>query len=204
MLLSPMTKDEVGWNRTIERAGRRWWTILFSGILCVAAGVIILSINWTLADLAVFLGAFLIFRGFVQVFNAPLSGSGWAYYPAGGLLSVAAGVFVVAWPGPTLLITAIFIGVAIVVFGTMNVAGAISNRRWASYWWVVLVLGVIEIILGLWLLRRPGLTLAVAITATGFWALFVGVMQIVVSFEIRHLPGRLSRQTEHGASSTHP
>lgn len=192
-MLSPMMKDEVGWNRIIERASQRWWTILFSGILSVAAGVIILSIKWTLADLAVFLGAYLIFRGFVQMFSAPLSGSGWAYYPVSGLLSVAAGIFVVAWPGPTLLITAIFIGVAIVVYGTMNVAGAISNRRWASYWWVVLVLGIIEILLGLWLLRRPGLTLAVAITATGFWALFVGVMQIIVSFEIRHLPEGLSR-----------
>ena len=189
MLLSPMMNDEVGWNRTVERASRRWWAILLSGMLSVAAGVIILSINWTLADLAVFLGAFLIFRGFVQTFNAPLGGSGWAYYSAGGLLCVAAGLFVLAWPGPTLLITAIFIGVAVVVFGTMNIAGAITNRRWASYWWVVLVLGIIEIVLGLWLLRRPGLTLAVAITATGFWALFVGVMQIVVSFEIRHAAG---------------
>jgi uncharacterized membrane protein HdeD (DUF308 family) len=199
-----MMKDEVGWNRTVERASQRWWAILFSGILSFAAGVIILTISWTLADLAIFLGAFLIFRGFVHMFNAPLGGSGWTYYLASGLLSVAAGLLVLAWPGPTLLITAIFIGVAVVVFGTMNIAGAITNRRWASYWWVVLVLGVIEIVLGLWLLRRPGLTLAVAITATGFWALFVGVMQIVVSFEIRHLPERLSRQTQHGAPSTHP
>ena len=193
MLLSPMTQDEGGWNRIIQHASRRWWTVLFSGILSTVAGVIILSVAWTLADLAAFLGAYLIFRGFVQMFGAPLSGDGWAYYLASGVLSVAAGVSVLAWPGPTLLITAIFIGVAIVVYGTMNLVGAISNRRWASYWWVVLVLGVIEILLGLWLLRRPGLTLAVAITATGFWAIFVGVMQTIVSLEIRNLPERRSR-----------
>jgi uncharacterized membrane protein HdeD (DUF308 family) len=90
------------------------------------------------------------------------------------------------------LILAIFIGIAI-VFGTTSIAGAFNNRRWASYWWVVLASGVIEILLGLWLLNRPGLTLAVAITAAGFWALFVGIMQITVSFEVRHLPGRRSR-----------
>jgi uncharacterized membrane protein HdeD (DUF308 family) len=72
------------------------------------------------------------------------------------------------------------------------VAGAIANRHWAQYWWLVLVLGVLEILLGFWLLRRPGLTLAVAITAIGLWALFVGIMQIVVSFEIRRLPQALS------------
>jgi uncharacterized membrane protein HdeD (DUF308 family) len=194
MLLNPMVKDEAVWNQTIERASKRWWAVLFSGVLSIAAGVLILSINWTLADLAVFLGAYLIFRGLVQIFNAPLGGSGWAYYLASGGLGVAAGLLVAAWPGPTLLITAIFIGASIVVFGTMNIAGAISNRRWASYWWVVLGVGIIEILLGLWLLRRPGLTLAVAITATGFWAFFIGVMQVIVSFEIRYLPQRLAQR----------
>jgi uncharacterized membrane protein HdeD (DUF308 family) len=145
MLLNPMVKDDAGWNHVLERASKRWCSVLFSGAL------------------------------------------------SSGLLGVAAGIVVVAWPGPTLLITAIFIGVAIVAWGTMNVAGAISNRRWASYWWVVLVLGILELLLGLWLLRRPGLTLAVAITATAFWALFIGVTQTIVAFEIRHLPERLSR-----------
>jgi uncharacterized membrane protein HdeD (DUF308 family) len=89
-------------------------------------------------------------------------------------------------------VIAILIGVSIVVYGTLNVAGAIANRHWAQYWWLVLVLGVLEILLGFWLLRRPGLTLAVAITAIGLWALFVGIMQIVVSFEIRRLPQAMS------------
>lgn len=193
MLLSPMLKDELGWNQVIERASKRWWTVFVSGALSLTAGVLILSIDWTLDDLAVFLGAYLMFRGFVQLFSAPLGGSAGAYFLLSGFLNLAAGLLVIAWPGPTLFITAVFLGVAIVVNGTMNVAGAISNRRWASYWWVVLVLGTIEILLGLWLLRRPGLTLAVAITATGFWALFVGITQVVVSFEIRHVPERLSR-----------
>ncbi len=99
MLLSPLMKDEDVWNSIIERASKRWWAILFSGVLSIAAGVIILSINWTLADLAVFLGAFLIFRGFVQMFNAPLGGSGWAYYLGSGLLGVAAGVLSPRGPG---------------------------------------------------------------------------------------------------------
>lgn len=193
MLLNPMTNDESVWNRIVQRASQRWWSVVMSGLLSVVVGVIILSIDWTLDDLAVFLGAYLIFRGLVQFFSAVLGGNGWTYYLASGLLSVAAGLFVMAWPGPTLLIVAIFIGVAIVVYGTISVSGAISNRRWASYWWVVLALGIIEIILGLWLLNRPGLTLAVAITATGFWALLVGVSEIVVAFEIRHLPDRLTR-----------
>jgi Short repeat of unknown function (DUF308) len=169
--------------------------VLLSGVISVVAGVIILDIDWTVSDLAIFVGAYLIFRGLVQMFNGLLGRGLWAYYLGTGALSVLAGIVVVAWPGPTLLVIAILIGVSIVVYGTLNVAGAIGNRERAQYWWVVLVLGILEILLGFWLLRRPGLTLAVAITAIGLWALFVGVMQIVVSFEIRRLPETLNSKS---------
>lgn len=168
--------------------------VLLSGVVSLVVGVIILDVDWTVNNLAIFVGAYLIFRGLVQALNGAIGGAPWAYYLGTGLLSVFAGIVVVAWPGPTLLVIAILIGVSIVVYGTLNVAGAIGNRERAQYWWVVLVLGVLEILLGFWLLRRPGLTLAVAITAIGLWALFVGIMQIVVSFEIRRLPETLTRR----------
>jgi hypothetical protein len=193
MLLNPFVVDGASWRRTVEQASKGWWAVLLSGAISVVAGMVILSIDWTVGDLAVFVGAYLIFRGLVQMLNSLLSGASWAYFLGTGALSIAAGIVVVAWPGPTLLLIAIFIGAAIVVYGILNVAGAIGNRDRAQYWWVVLALGVLEILLGFWLLRRPGLTLAVAITAIGFWALFVGIMQIVVAFEIRRLPQTLNR-----------
>jgi uncharacterized membrane protein HdeD (DUF308 family) len=166
MLLNPLVGDEASWRRTVEQASKGWWAVLLSGAISVVVGMVILSIDWTVADLAVFVGAYLIFRGLVQMLNALLGGASWTYFLGTGALSIAAGIVVVAWPGPTLLLIAIFIGVAIVVYGILNVAGAIGNRDRAQYWWVVLVLGVVEILLGFWLLRRPGLTLAVAITAS--------------------------------------
>jgi uncharacterized membrane protein HdeD (DUF308 family) len=42
-------------------------------------------------------------------------------------------------------------------------------------------------------MRRPGLTLAVIITLTGVWAIVTGIWQILIAFEVRSLPKRLSR-----------
>ena len=187
MLLSPLQQDETTWGRTVERASQGWWTVLLSGVLSLAGGVIILSIDWTVVSLAVFVGAYAIFRGLVQLVNGRLSGASWPFYLGTGALGVMAGICVVAWPGPTLLVIAVFIGVSIIIYGILNIAGALGNRDRVQYWPVVLSMGLLEILLGFWLLRRPGLTLAVAITAIGFWALFVGIMQIIVSFEIRRL-----------------
>jgi hypothetical protein len=88
--------------------------VLLSGVISVVAGVIILDIDWTVSDLAIFVGAYLIFRGLVQMFNGLLGRGLWAYYLGTGALSVLAGIVVIAWPGPTLLVIAILIGVSIV------------------------------------------------------------------------------------------
>lgn len=194
MLMSPFLVDEASWRRAVEQASRGWWMVLLSGLVSIVFGVIILDIDWTVSNLAIFVGAFLIFRGAVQMLNGVLGAGWWSYYFATGGLSVLAGIVVIAWPGPTLLVIAILIGVSIVLYGTLNIAGALGNRSRAQYWWVVLILGVLEVLLGFWLLRRPGLTLAVVITAIGLWALFIGVVQVVVSFEIRRLPEALRRQ----------
>ena len=78
MLLNPLGQDESSWAQTVEQASRGWWTVLVSGVLSVVAGMIILSIDWTVADLAIFVGAYLVFRGLVQMLNGPLGASRWA------------------------------------------------------------------------------------------------------------------------------
>jgi uncharacterized membrane protein HdeD (DUF308 family) len=54
----------------------------------------------------------------------------------------------------------------------------------------VLILGLVEIPIGIWAMRRPGLTLSVVITLAGIWAIVTGIWQIIVAFEIRKLPER--------------
>ena len=60
-----------------------------------------------------------------------------------------------------------------------------SARSW------ILVLGLIEIPVGIWALKRPGLTLAILITLMGVWAIVQGIWECVVAFELRNLPRRL-------------
>jgi uncharacterized membrane protein HdeD (DUF308 family) len=55
----------------------------------------------------------------------------------------------------------------------------------------VLALGLVEIPIGIWALRRPGLTLAVIVTLAGVWAIVTGVWQIMMAFEVKNLPRRL-------------
>jgi uncharacterized membrane protein HdeD (DUF308 family) len=179
-------------KRQIDAVSRGWWVLLLTGILSVVAGGIILAIDWTVSDLAVFVGALLVARGFFTMFSVPLDGAvrGWSI--ALGVLEVLVGVAVWVWPGPTLLVVAFAIGWWVLFSGIMTIAGSISGRAVLPYWGLMLVFGILETIFAFWLLARPGLTLVAAILAIGLWSLIYGVVQIVLSFEVKHLPDRVA------------
>ena len=72
--------------------------------------------------------------------------------------------------------------------GTITVSGAFAARRVLPGWWLLLILGLLEIPLGVLALANPGATLAALITVGGIWAVAVGVMRVVLAFEVKRLP----------------
>jgi uncharacterized membrane protein HdeD (DUF308 family) len=72
----------------------------------------------------------------------------------------------------------------------MTIAGSIGGRSVLPYWGWLLALGILETVLGFWLLTRPGLTLVATVLAIGIWSIVYGALQIALSIEIKHLPAR--------------
>jgi uncharacterized membrane protein HdeD (DUF308 family) len=191
------------WTRdAIKSVSSGWWALFLSGVVSIVAGALILLIHWTVADLAVFLGALLIFRGIFSMLSFPLDGSprGWAI--GLGLLEAAVGVAVLVWPRPTLLVIAAFIGFWVLFNGVITITGSISARRLLPYWGLFLGLGVVETLLSFWLLSRPGLTLVATVLAIGLWSLIYGVILTIVAVDLKNLRARLeSGHQKSGATS---
>ena len=105
-----------------------------------------------------------------------------------GLLSVAAGVAIIVWPSPGIVAVAIFLGAWLIVVGTITISGSLAARHFLPNWWLLLILGLVEVPLGVLALADPGATLAAIITVGGIWAVAVGVMRIILAFEVKDLP----------------
>jgi uncharacterized membrane protein HdeD (DUF308 family) len=120
-----------------------------------------------------------------------LDGSGRGANLAGGALAAAAGIALIAWPDKGIVVVGVFVGIFIVSYGLIHIVGSLANRQ-VPYWWLMLVLGIIEVPIGIWAMRRPGLTLAVIVTLVGAWAVVYGIWQCVMAFEVRNLRRRLS------------
>jgi len=189
-----------------ERVSRNWSLLLFNGLLLIVAGVLIFSIDWSVRSLATFIGALFILEGLVMALTTGIDKRVRQANVLTGLLSVAAGVAIIVWPAPGIVAVAIFLGAWLIVIGTITISSSLAARHFMPDWWLVLILGLLEVPLGVLALADPGATLAAIITVGGIWAVAVGVMRVVLSFEIKNLPKRVDRAfrepATNGASTT--
>jgi uncharacterized membrane protein HdeD (DUF308 family) len=190
MFAAPGTTP-VGYKLTrdaAQRVARNWWLLLLDGAVLVVAGFLIFSIDWTIRDLANLLGALFIFQGITQALTTGIDTRVNRANVITGLLSIATGILIIVWPTPGVVAVAIVLGAWLIVTGTLAIAGAFSARQFLPNWWLLLILGLLEIPLGVLALANPGATLAALITVAGIWAIAIGVTRIVLAFEVKRLP----------------
>ncbi|HUA48973.1 MAG TPA: DUF308 domain-containing protein [Solirubrobacteraceae bacterium] len=177
-----------------ERVSRNWSLLLLNGLLLIVGGVLIFSIDWSVRSLATFIGALFILEGLVMALTTGVDKRVRQANVLTGLLSIAAGIAIIVWPAPGIVAVAIFLGAWLIVIGTITISGSLAARRFMPDWWLLLILGLLEVPLGVLALADPGATLAAIITVAGIWAVAVGVMRVVLSFEIKSLPKRVDRE----------
>jgi uncharacterized membrane protein HdeD (DUF308 family) len=98
-----------------------------------------------------------------------------------GLLCVAAGVLVLAKPGDSLPTLAVIVGVFMLVDGCFELAMSLSRRTEGRG--MVALLGVLNAVIGILLIRHPvGGVTAIALL-TGIWLVAFGVVRFVAAFD---------------------
>ena len=204
MFVTPFSFDSLRRDLTHDAAealARNWTMLLLNGIVLIVAGVLIFSIDWTVGSLSTFIGALFILEGVWTMLSTGIANR--AANIVAGLLSAAAGVVIIAWPSPSLIVLGIFLGFWLIVVGTLTITGAFAARKVLSNWWLLLALGLIEVPLGVLALADPGATLAAIITVGGIWAVAIGALRVVCAFELRRLPKEVdeahAEQSQNGA-----
>jgi len=166
---------------------RNWWLLLVLGIVSVLAGVFVFVYPWTLSSVAVFVGALLIVRGVLLALTPPLTRArGWNV--ALGIVNLLFGIAVLVWPAATLVVLATLFGLWLIASGLFDIIASIAVRRAAGSWWLLLLRGLIAVPLGIIALVSPALMIEVLVAVIGIWAVLVGIVETVVSFQARRLP----------------
>jgi uncharacterized membrane protein HdeD (DUF308 family) len=187
-----------GTLRDTVRAGVRdlsaiWWWFLTLGILWTWFGMFVLSYRvGSLAAVAAFVGVAFLFGGLTQLAVASRVESWRWLFIVGGILGIAAGILTFVWPGITLYVVAILVAWYLIAFGIMHLVGALAGPK-MSYWWTQLLLGIAELVLGVWAVRSWQRSLVTLVTLVGVWAIFHGVSEIFAAFTLRQAGRRVEQ-----------
>jgi uncharacterized membrane protein HdeD (DUF308 family) len=146
----------------------------------------------SLTAVAVFVAVAFLFGGVTQlVFAAWVPGWRWLYVGV-GLLSVVAGIVTLVWPDITLYVVSLFVAWFLIVFGITHLVSALAGPK-VSLWWTQLLLGIGELVLGVWAVRSWQRSLFTLVTLVGVWAIIHGVNQIFVGSALREVGKQAGR-----------
>lgn len=99
-----------------------------------------------------------------------------------GLVGLVAGVLALVYPGVTLLALALIAGINLVVLGALSLADAFGGEQDTTARVLCAVMGVLGIIAGLVVMRRPGESLLAIVLILGVWFIVSGLVDAVRAF----------------------
>ncbi len=120
-----------------------------------------------------------------------LVGNAWGWVLAFGLLTLAAGIAVLAWPAETLLVVAVLFGVQLVITGIFRFVMAFSEPlRGAGIRILYAVIGLLSLIVGVWAIRHANLTVVLLAVLLGIFWIVNGTFEIFAALSEPALPHR--------------
>lgn len=173
----------------LEAAVVPWWSVLINGIFAVVIGLLLLGAgDITKAEGALvvvqILGWYWFFTGIMNIVLIFIDHTMWGLKLFAGIVGILAGVAIIQHPfwspfvvGVTLVVV---LGIQGIIIGVVDIIKAFKGGGWG-----IGLLGVLNIVLGAWLIaERQVATLALPWVA-GIFALGGGIAAIVLSFSAR-------------------
>lgn len=96
-----------------------------------------------------------------------------------GAVGVIAGILALAYPDLTLLALALIAGINLLLLGALTLVDAFGEGQDTTTRVLALVLGLLGIMAGLVVMRRPGESLLAVLLVLGIWLVVSGIVDLV-------------------------
>lgn len=173
---------------------RSWGMWIARGLASVLFGVLTLARpGASLAAIVFVYGVFALAEGALLVgFGARSHGSK-APFIVRGLISAAAGVFALVFPGSTAVALYVLIGCWALVGGAAEIGIAIAARKEGARVGALVLGGIFSIVCGLALLTLPVIGVLALLGLVAAYAIFNGILSIFIGVGVH----QLTRDVQH-------
>ena len=191
-MASPMVSRA---ERTLGRVLPPWWLLLITGIGWILVGLIVLRFDYTsVSAISILFGCVAIAAGVLEIGMVFIAAGWWKlFYGVLAVIFIGAGIVAFIHPGNTFLALAAVFSFFLIFAGTWDIITSISTRHEIEVWWLQLVGGIIELVLGFWAAGYYGRSAVLLIAWVAAFAIIRGVRDIVLAFRIR--------EVQHGAAA---
>ncbi|HEX4526273.1 MAG TPA: DUF308 domain-containing protein [Gaiellaceae bacterium] len=176
-------------QRTLGRTLPPWWLLLITGIGWMLVALIVLRFDYTSVSAISLLFGFVAIMAGVLEFGVMFMADGW-WKLLNGLLAVvfiATGIVAFIHPGNTFAALAAVFSFFLIFAGSFDIIIAISTRREIEVWWLQLIGGIVELLIGFWAAGYYGRSAVLLVAWVAAIAIIRGVRDIVLSFRVREV-----------------
>jgi uncharacterized membrane protein HdeD (DUF308 family) len=182
-------------DREVAReAAGLWWLFLITGIVWLIVSLIVFRFDYTsVSAISILFGIVAIFAGVNEFMKVGASSTGWKiFHLLFGVVFVAIGIIAFVHPGDTFRALAAVMSFFLVFAGMLNIILAIATKDENPVWWLTLVIGLVELLLGFWAAGYWGRSATLLVVWVGAICLARGLTEIVFAFKLHGLKKELT------------
>ena len=174
---------------SVTQLASNWWALALRGVLALLVGFLALTRpGITLSAIVLLLGAYMFVDGVFAIMAALRgirAGDRWGWMLVEGILGIVAGIIVFRTPSTGALVLLWLVAFWAITHGIAEIAAGIKLRKIIEGEWLLILAGVLSLALGIFVLMRPSAGLLLLVTWVGVYAIFAGIVTLMLAFRIR-------------------
>lgn len=175
--------------RVTQPLTSNWWALALRGVLGILLGVLaLMRPGITLTAIILLIGAYMFVDGVVAIMaslRGMRTGDRWGWMLVEGIIGIVAGIIVFRTPATAAIVLVWLIAFWAILHGAAEIGAGIRLRKIIEKEWLLILAGVLSLALGIFILMRPGIGLVLLVTWIGVYALFAGIVTLMLAFKVR-------------------
>jgi uncharacterized membrane protein HdeD (DUF308 family) len=167
---------------------RYWWVFVITGTLWLLFAIIMLRFDWaTVSSIAILFGIVMLAAAAMEVLAVFATHGWWRVLHLGlALAFIVVGIVAFIHPGNTFAALAAVFSFYFIFKGAFTIVWALFTRRELDLWWLTLLVGVAELLLGVWAAGYYGRSAVLLAAWIAAMAIARGLTEILFAFSLRH------------------
>ena len=174
----------------VSELASNWWALALRGAVSILLGLVAFTMpGLTIVALVTIFGVYAFVEGVLAIMAA-MRGirehDRWGWMLVEGIVCIVAGLVAFFMPGVGALAIVWLVAAWALMTGVLEIGAGIRLRKVIEGEWMLILAGVLAIMLAFFIISRPGLGAVLLATWLGVYAIFSGIVTLLLAFRIRN------------------